>query len=259
MNSFDDSEIVKTIIASVLGNRTDIIITLKYSNNLYSDAITLCENESYLEFLQSFSYEMRKHFNKFNGAYILPKDIASKQLILVSNRQRADGYSHYSTIAHETQHAKNHTVFCELYCDEDINEIPKHVDNASFQVWDEYAARRTGHRLYTSYSLQKIVGLSKPDLQKMLEEQQFPICLKNIDEILSGGASLDHYKEIAAILGRFYVWETDYNIDIRSRLTSWNKDLYLALSRYDSIGTIDFSTFSSELNRLWRSWVRGEY
>ena len=259
MNGFDDSIIVKSIIASVLGNRTDIIISLKYSDDLYSDAVALCENETYLGFLKSLSHGMRARFNSFNGAYILPRDIFSKQLILVSNKQRSDGYSHFSTIAHETQHAKNHTIFCELYCNKDINQISEHANNASFQVWDEFAARRTGHRLYSSYTLQKILGFSELDLQKMLEEDQFPIRLKQIHNILSSGASMDQYKEIAAILGMFHVWETDYSINIESRLGAWALELYLALSRYDSIETVDFATLSSEINKLRSSWERGEF
>jgi len=259
MNGFDDSVIVRNIIAAVLGNRTDIAIVLKYSDDLYSDAIAMCENETYLEYLKSLSLDIRTRFNSFNGAYILPKDISSKQFILVSNRQRTDGYSHFSTIAHETQHAKNHTIFCELYCNKDINQISEHANNASFQVWDEFAARRTGHRLYLSYSLQRILGYSEPDLQKMLEGDQFPLRLKQIQNILSSGASMDQYKEIAAILGMFHVWETDYSINIESRLGAWALELYLALSRYDSIETVDFATLSFEINRLWSSWERGTF
>ena len=259
MGYYNDTKIEKQIIASVLGNRTDIIIALEYSDDFFSDAVTLCENELYLEYLQSLSPEMRARFNRFNGAYILPKDIFSRQLILISNRQRADGYSHFSTIAHETQHAKNHTVFCELYCNKDINEVANHENNAFFQVWDEFAARRTGHRLYTSYILQKIQGYSNTNLQKLLKENQFPIRLKQIQEALSSGASMDKYKEIAAILGMFHIWETDYSIDIKSKLTPWILDLYLALSSYDSLEAIDFTSFSTEIKKLWSKWEQGKY
>lgn len=259
MSSLDNTEIEKRIIASVLGNRTDINIVLKYSDDFYSDAVTLCENELYLEYLQSLSPETRTHFNSFNGAYILPKDIYSRQFVLVSNRQRADGHSHYSTIAHETQHAKNHTVFCELYCNKEINEIANHEYNASFQVWDEFAARRTGHGLYTSYTLQKILGFSKSELQIILGEDQFPIRLDQIRTTLVSGASMDNYKEIAAILGMFHIWETKYSIEIKSKLTSWILNLYLALSRYSSIETVDFALLNIEINRLWSHWEQGNF
>lgn len=258
MSAVDDSVIVKSIIASVLGNRTEIIISLKYSDDLYSDAVALCENETYLEFLKSLSHGMRARFNSFNGAYILPRDTFSKQFILVSNRQRTDGYSHFSTIAHETQHAKNHTIFCEMYCGNDINRIASHVNNAAFQIWDEFAARRTGHRLFASLSLQKILGHSKSNVQKMFEEAEFPARIMQIRKAFSSGASMDQYKEIAAILGMFHVWETDYNIDIKSRLDAWTLDLYISLSRYESIETVDFASLSSGINKLWSSWGQGE-
>ena len=70
---------------------------------------------------------------------------------------------------------------------------------------------------------------------------------------------MDQYKEIATILGMFHVWETDYRIDIQSRLGAWALELYLALSRYDSIETVDFDILSSEINKLRSSWERGEF
>ena len=70
MSAFDDSVIVKSIIASVLGNRTDIIISLKYSDDLYSDAVALCENETYLGFLKSLSHGMRAINNVPTGTLI---------------------------------------------------------------------------------------------------------------------------------------------------------------------------------------------
>ena len=128
------------------------------------------------------------------------------------------------------------------------------MNNASFQVWDEFAARRTGHRLYTSYTMQKILGYRQADLQKMLGDDEFPIRLKQIQAALSGRASLDQYKEIAAILGMFHVWETDYNIDIKSKLGAWTLDLYLALSRYNTIETVDFTALSLVIDKLWSRW-----
>lgn len=251
MDNFDRSDIVDAIIAAVLAERTDIDIHIVYSNDLYSDAIAFCENPIYVRYLKGLSPREQKQLNAFNGAYLLPKDLSSKQYILVSMRQKSDGYSYFSTIAHEVQHSKNHTVFCEKYCNGDFNGIAVSAYNPAFQIWDEFAARRTGHRWYLAFTFQQLLGYSRDDTINILRDEQLPVRIQEIKNYLTQENPIELYKNIGAIFGMFRVWEIDYNIDIMSNLGDWCRKLYMSLIKYDSVSDVDFPNLYKELQELW--------
>lgn len=182
--------------------------------------------------------------------YLMPKDIFSHQFILISNRQTKDGYSYISTIAHETQHAINHTGFCKKYCNNDFDAIGSHNFNVSFQIWDEFAARQTGHRFFTAITMQKILNYSKDDVISELRDNQLNARLDEINQLLRQANSVEQYKSIAAILAMFDVWHVDYDISILG-LNSWCMELYQALCVYSSIQEVDFDKLDSAIRSLW--------
>lgn len=245
-----ENQIAQNIIAAVLGDKANIAIEVKFSDNLYSDALTICENPQYCDFLRSRSPLEISNCNSLNGMYLMPKDIFSTQFILISNLQKKDGYSYISTVAHETQHAINHTGFCQKYCSNNFASIGSHRFNVSFQIWDEFAARRTGHRIFTAITMQKILNYSKDDVIIELRDNQREARLDEINRLLQHPNSVEQYKSIAAILAMFDVWSADYGISL-SGLNDWCIEFYQALCIYPSIQEVNFDRLDSIIRSLW--------
>ena len=253
MAIFSESKRIELIISNVLGDRKDIKVKIHFSDNMYMDALKYCKNSEYLKFLETFPAERKAEANKLNGLYLYPEDLTEIQPILVSETQRNDGCSHFSTIAHEVQHAKNNTVFCEKYCMGKINDIADSHYYSSFQIWDEFAARRTGHRIYLKLVLREMNHYSKARVKDLIQSEEIPARLDEIRILLNQEKNNEMYKRLCEKMAFFNVWKTEYDIEIEPYLDAWTIELYSCLTKYDSIEQVDFNELDNELGKLWHS------
>lgn len=70
-----ESQTAQSIVSAVLGDDTNIDIKIKFSDNLYSDALSICENPQYCDFLRRQSPAEISYCNSLNGMYLMPKDV----------------------------------------------------------------------------------------------------------------------------------------------------------------------------------------
>lgn len=246
-----ETEIIKAVVTPMLQEHPDIKINIHFSDHLHADSIALCENAVFKEFLQGRSLSEKRVHDSSNGTYLLPKDISSIQYILISTRQLADGYSYISTAVHETQHAINHTTFSNLYCDGCFEEIGNHKYGALFQIWDEYTARKMGHRTFTGTIMPIIMQMSYSEIKQHLIEREMPVRLTELQNLFKTAiASIENIKSIAVLLTMFSIWETDFEIDING-LPEVLLAVLRELDNYPTVHDIDFLYLKFKLDYLW--------
>lgn len=248
-----ETKIIKAVVTPMLQEHPDIKINIRFSDHLHADSVALCENAVFKEYLRESSPSVIKANDSSNGTYLLPKDMSSIQYILISTRQLADGYSYISTAVHETQHAINHTTFSKLYCDGCFEKIGNHKYGGLFQIWDEYTARKMGHRTFTGTIMPIFLEMSHPLIKQYLIEKEMPIRLAELQNLFKADmASIEDIKSIAVRLAMFSVWETDFEIDIDGL-----PELLLAvireLDQYPTVHDIEFLSLKCRLDYLWNS------
>ncbi|WP_312941685.1 hypothetical protein [Oscillibacter sp.] len=216
----------------MLKGHPDIRITVRFLDKLYQDAVTICENEVYKDFLQNQSSKGIEACNKLNGLYLIPKDIHSQQFILVSSRQLKDGYSYISTVAHETKHAIDHTAFAKKYYNGRFEDIGKHEYSPLFEAWGEYVAHKIGHSVFISCAMNIILGMSEDEIKDELSNNQMPIRISTLQELMKQDSTKENVKEILSTLAKFAIWESDLGIDI-SDLSDILLTTLRNLNRYD--------------------------
>lgn len=242
-------QVAESIVKVMLKGHPDISITVRFSDNLYQDAVTLCENEVYKDFLQNQSSKSIEACNKLNGLYLIPKDINSQHFILVSSRQLKDGYSYISTVAHETKHSIDHTAFAKKYCDGRFEDIGKHEYSSLFEVWGEYVAHKIGHNVFTSYAMDIVLGMSEDEIKHELFDNQMPIRMSVLQDLMKQDSTKENVKEILSTLAKFSIWKSNFGIDI-SNLPDILLTTLRNFNRYDDVDSIHFPTLKKWLDML---------
>ncbi len=246
-----ETEIIKAILTPMLQEHPDIKISIHFSDHLHDDSVALCENLAFKDFLQGRSLSEIKKHDSSNGTYLLPKDMGSIQYILISTHQLADGFSYISTAVHETQHAINNTSFSKLYCDGCFEAVGDHKYGGIFQIWDEYTARKMGHRTFTGTIMPIIMQMSYSEIKQHLIEKEMPVRLTELRTLFKTAiASTENIKSIAVLLAMFSVWESDFEIDING-LPELLLAVLRGLDEYPTVSDIDFLSLKFKLDYLW--------
>jgi hypothetical protein len=245
-----EQDIISVLISALMKDYPSILLDVIFTDDLYSEALNVCESPEYLSFLQSLPVEEQVKCRDLNGMYIQPKDINGKQYILVSNKQRKDGYSYISTVAHEAQHAINHSLFALDFCNNEFNQIYSHTYNTAFQIWDEFAARRTGHRVFTTIVMPNYLGYSTDEIKDQLKNSERVCRLKEIDLLREQPVSLEIFKNIAGILAMLSVWEQNFYIELEE-LDEWGIKFLRCLDGYASSSEVDYELLHKKLSFLW--------
>lgn len=242
-------QVLESIVKVLLKGHPDISITVRFSDNLYQDAVTLCENEVYKDFLHNQSSKSIEACNNLNGLYLIPKDINSQHFILVSSRQLKDGYSYISTVAHETKHTIDHTAFAKKYCNGRFEDIGKHEYSSLFEVWGEYVAHKIGHSVFISCAMNMILGMDESEIKRELFNNQMPIRISALQDLIKQDSTKENVKEILSTLAKFAIWESHFGIDI-SDLPDILITTLRNLNRYDDVDSIHFPTLKKWLDML---------
>lgn len=242
-------QVIESIVKVMLKGYPDISVTVCFSDNIYQDAVSLCENEVYKDFLNNQSIKSIEICNKLNGLYLIPKDIDSQHFILISSRQLKDGYSYISTVAHETKHAIDHTAFAKKYCNGRFEDIGKHEYSSLFEAWGEYVAHKIGHSVYISCAMNVMLGMSEKEIKHELFNNQMPIRISILQDLMKQDSTKENVKEILSILAKFSIWENELSVDVSDLSDNLLTTMH-NLDRYDDVDSINFSTLGNLLNML---------
>lgn len=224
-----------------------------FTDDLYAETLSVCENPLFLSYIQSLAPAEQAMQRSLNGCYVPPKDIQSKQFILISNKLRKDGYSYISTVAHELQHSINHSEFALTMCNGEFTRIYSHPYLNLFQVWDEFAARRTGHRVFLTFVCPEILGYSREKIVNLILNENKPHFVQEISLLRKGTMSIKLMEEVAGILARFSVWRRYLNIKL-DWLDDWSMVFLDNLDCYEQVTDVNFKQLKECLDKLQRTY-----
>lgn len=246
-------ELISVVIDPLIVGYGDLHLKFHLSTNLYTDALMFCENEKYLTEIQSYSQEEIAETNKLNGAYLYPRDIDSIQHILISNARDDLHKSYLSTAAHEVKHAINNTDFCKKYCHNSFDSLLSHALLEYFNVWDEYTARKIGHRTFCTVIMPKYMCYSWSALNsKILNEEHPQQLLKLKSMTRSRFQDIKHVKETLGILARFSVWKELFNADT-SQIDERLQKVMHVFDQYNTVEELNLYEIITGIEELKRA------
>ena len=243
-------ELINSITSPLLIGHESLPLKFYLSDDIYKDALLLCENEKYLTKIKSFSKEEIAEADGLQGAYLYPRDIDSTQHILISSAQNNLHKAYLSTAAHEVKHAINNTDFCVKYCQSDFNSLLSHPLLENFNVWDEYTARKVGHRTYCTVIMRTYMCYSSSALISKILDEDYPQRMQKLKDMTeSRFQDIKHVKEALDILARFSVWKELFNADI-SQIDERLQTVMHVFDQYDTVEELNLYEIITGIEEL---------
>lgn len=236
------------VVNTMLKKYPNIKCKVKFSGSLYKDALDLCENVNYKLHLLSASQNDVNLINSGLGLYIMPADLDSFQYVLISDSLIDENHSYISTVAHEVQHAINHTAFAQKYCNGCFEDIISHHFSVEFQIWDEFIAKSVGHSAFISCVLKNIQGYEDSEIIDFLTKSEAKSRASSLEQLCNNSFySVETLKEIAGILGTFSAWKSTLSLEVKCLDFKSARFIDLFNSCKKTVDEVDFDYFRERL------------
>ena len=247
----------------------DFYDTFNYEPFKFSTSFTANLWESYISARPDHKSKFKQQdLSNCHGTIVPPQHISGNFMVLIDINYMLEDikighFSWVGTIIHEITHARDYIEYAELIGAKSYDEVIdfSKANNALFNIWTEFSARRHGYYFVRKYSFDNMTDVSQvPDIL----QREMPFHINQM--IKDYNSSKDAMKQLYAIAqfsGRLSIWRMLFpqhftHTQIKELFVNndWIYDMFIFLDCHHNLSDAysNFDNFRTILSRNFKGF-----